>query len=62
MKACLYCSLLCEKDDICLGCGRNEFTEEWSGILLINNDMETSKLSKLSNKTKKGIYAIKLTT
>ena len=58
--ACKKCKALLEpRTSVCPICGGNEFTEEWSGMVIII-DPENSQIAKILGVNKPGRYAIKL--
>lgn len=59
LKACRKCHYLIEEDQpICPICGSNDFSEEWSGLIIIlDNNSETSRIL---NKKELGRYAIEV--
>jgi len=60
LKACIKCKFLVSKEEkICPSCNGKEFSEEWSGLLIIFN-VEKSEIAKILNIKKEGMYAIKV--
>ncbi|MEM0043338.1 MAG: transcription elongation factor subunit Spt4 [Sulfolobales archaeon] len=60
LKACRSCKALVELSvDKCPVCGSTDFTEEWSGIIIIF-DPERSRVASMLGIKKPGRYAIKL--
>ncbi len=58
--ACKKCKALSEPGtQVCPICGGTEFTEEWSGMVIII-DPENSQIAKILGVSKPGRYAIKL--
>jgi len=60
MLACIKCKRLVVSGSKCSVCKSKELTKNWAGICLINDENSLSKISLLSKKDKKGIYAIKV--
>ncbi len=60
LKACLNCKMLSDKKEkICPNCGSKNFSDEWSGMVVILN-VNKSQLAALLNIKKEGIYAVKV--
>jgi len=58
LKACLRCGALVPNDvGSCPVCGSSDFTEEWSGMIIILD--EESHVAKVTG-LKPGMYAIKV--
>lgn len=58
LKACLRCGALVYRDEeVCPVCGSTNFTEEWSGMIIILSD--ESLVARMTGK-KRGQYAIKV--
>ncbi|GAY25008.1 DNA-binding protein [Desulfurococcaceae archaeon AG1] len=59
-KACKKCKALAPLEaTVCSICGSSEFSEEWSGMVIII-DPEGSQIAKSLGITKPGRYAIKI--
>ncbi len=59
-KACLNCKMLVDKrEKVCPNCGNKDFSDEWSGMVIIFNVKE-SNLATVLNIKKEGMYAIKV--
>ncbi|MEM1695285.1 MAG: transcription elongation factor subunit Spt4 [Desulfurococcaceae archaeon] len=59
-KACRNCKYLVEKNvETCPSCGSKDFTDEWSGVILIIQP-EDSEIAKVLELSRKGRYAIKI--
>ncbi|MEM0372050.1 MAG: transcription elongation factor subunit Spt4 [Ignisphaera sp.] len=59
-KACLRCKALVKPDEEkCPICGSNEFTHEWSGIVIVV-DPQKSEVAKILNIKTPGRYALKV--
>ncbi|MDT7891213.1 MAG: transcription elongation factor subunit Spt4 [Thermoproteota archaeon] len=59
-KACISCKMLVDKKEkICPNCGSKDFSDEWSGMIIIFNVKE-SQLASILNIKKEGMYAIKV--
>jgi len=59
-KACKRCKALAPLDaSVCQVCGSSDFSEEWSGMVIII-DPERSQIAKALGITKPGRYAIKI--
>ncbi len=59
LKACRNChALVAEKVDICPICGSRDFSDDWSGLLIVLNT--DSMLGKELNISKPGRYALKV--
>lgn len=59
LKACRNChALVTEKTDICPICGSRDFSDDWSGLLIVLNI--DSALGKELNISKPGRYALKV--
>lgn len=60
LKACKSCKALVPLDtERCPVCGSTEFTEEWSGIIIVF-DPERSRVARMLGIKQPGRYAIKL--
>lgn len=58
-KACKECDALVDKDaKVCPLCGSVQFTDAWSGILIVIKP-EGSYAAMLAGRTKAALYAIK---
>jgi DNA-directed RNA polymerase subunit E" len=61
-KACKSCKALAPLDaQTCPVCGSNDFSEEWSGMVIVL-DPERSQIARSLGITKPGRYAIKIGT
>jgi len=61
-KACKNCKALAPQDTtVCPLCGSTDFSEEWSGMVIVI-DPERSQIAKALGITKPGRYAIKIGT
>ncbi|MCC6016962.1 MAG: DNA-directed RNA polymerase, subunit E'' [Desulfurococcaceae archaeon] len=59
-KACIKCRALVKpEEEKCPICGSNEFTFEWSGIVIVL-DSEKSEVAKMLNIKTPGRYALKI--
>lgn len=59
-KACIRCKALVRiEEEKCPVCGSTEFSEEWSGMVIIV-DPNRSKIAKLLGIEKPGRYALKV--
>ena len=59
-KACVKCKALVKPEETkCPICGSTEFTDEWSGMVIIL-DPKRSKVAKLLGIDKPGRYALKV--
>lgn len=59
-KACRSCRALVDKDtQMCPNCGSKEFTEEWSGIIVVFKP-EESELAKVIDIKSKGRFVVKI--
>lgn len=59
-KACIRCKALVKpEEEKCPICGANEFTFEWSGIVVVI-DPDKSDVAKLLNIKTPGRYALKV--
>jgi DNA-directed RNA polymerase subunit E" len=60
LKACKNCKALVSLDvERCPVCGSTDFTEEWSGMIIVF-DPERFRIANMLNIKKPGRYAIKL--
>lgn len=60
MKACVNCKMLVDKKEkICPNCGGKDFSDEWSGMVIVFNVKE-SQIASLLNIKKEGMYAVKV--
>lgn len=58
-KACRKCKYLVPKDEsTCPVCGFNEFSDKWSGLIIVID--VNSFIAKKLNITKEGYYAVKI--
>ncbi|MCC6043440.1 MAG: DNA-directed RNA polymerase, subunit E'' [Desulfurococcaceae archaeon] len=59
-KACRSCRALVDKEvEVCPVCGSRDFTDEWSGVVVILNP-EESEIAKLLNLKNKGRFVVKI--
>jgi DNA-directed RNA polymerase subunit E" len=59
-KACRSCKALVDKEvEVCPVCGSRDFTDEWSGVVVILNP-EESEIAKLLNLKNKGRFVVKI--
>jgi len=59
-KACRSCRALVDKEvEVCPVCGSRDFTDEWSGVVVILNP-EESEIAKLLNLRNKGRFVVKI--
>lgn len=59
-KACIKCKLVVESSvTVCPNCGSKEFTNNWSGLVIVI-DPENSSIAQLLGIKKAGRYAIKI--
>lgn len=59
-KACRSCRALVDKEvEVCPVCGSRDFTDEWSGVVIILNP-EESEIAKLLNLKNKGRFVVKI--
>lgn len=60
LKACMNCKYLVDKrEKICPNCGNKDFSDEWSGLIIVLNVNE-SALASMLNIKKEGMYAVKV--
>ncbi len=60
LKACTNCkALIDKKEKICPNCGGKNFSDDWSGMVIVLNVKE-SQIASLLKITKEGMYAIKV--
>ena len=60
LKACMKCKALVRvEEERCPVCGSTEFSEEWSGMVIII-DPKRSRIAKLLGIEKPGRYALKV--
>lgn len=58
-KACRSCKALVDKDtQVCPICGSREFTDEWSGVIVVINP-EESTLARVIDIKHKGRFVVK---
>lgn len=58
-KACLKCRALVPREaDVCPYCGSNQFTDEWSGIVIVL-DPSSSKIASMLGLSQKGRFVVK---
>jgi DNA-directed RNA polymerase subunit E" len=59
-KACRSCRAFVDKEvEVCPVCGSRDFTDEWSGVVIILNP-EESEIAKLLNLKNKGRFVVKI--
>ena len=59
-KACRSCSMVVREDEArCPNCGSSDFTDDWSGLIIVIRP-EESCIAKRLNITKPGMYAIEV--
>ncbi|MEM4168561.1 MAG: transcription elongation factor subunit Spt4 [Thermoproteota archaeon] len=58
LRACLNCKMISDSPK-CPNCGGEEFTQEWSGEVMIFNP-EASSIAKLIGARVPGRYAVRL--
>ncbi len=58
LKACLNCKMISDSPK-CPNCGGEEFTQEWSGEVMVFNP-EASSIAKLIGARVQGRYAVRL--
>lgn len=59
-KACRSCRYLVDKDmEICPMCGSKDFTDEWSGVIIVIKP-EDSEIAKRLELIHRGRFAIKI--
>ena len=59
-KACRSCRLLVSREtEICPNCGSRDFTDEWSGAVIVI-EPEDSEVAKLLELNRKGRFAVRV--
>lgn len=59
MPACKNCNLIVKAVNVCPSCGSTEFTDKYSGLIIIM-DIQNSEIAKLLNIKMPGHYAVKV--